>query len=202
MPARARKARTSTSPPAMAGTQDGAVFVKVDPGTYIVSARKEHVLVTVLGSCVAACLRDPLAGIGGMNHFMLPSSTHGVWAGIPASLRYGNFAMEQMINDILRGGGRRNRLQAKLFGGASVMGNTSIGRSNADFVETYLHEEGIEIVGSDLRGTHARRVHFSPVSGQAFMRSLPREDASIARHERSYAADLDGKQVGGSVELF
>jgi chemotaxis protein CheD len=198
MTAHARKLPPVANP----GAQAGAVFVKVDPGAYIVSAQADHVLVTVLGSCVAACLRDPLAGIGGMNHFMLPSSTHGVWAGIPSSLRYGNFAMEQMINEILRGGGRRSRLQAKLFGGASVIGNTSIGRSNADFVESYLHEEGIEIIGSDLRGSHARRVHYSPVSGQAFMRNLPREDASVARHEKTYAAKLDVKDVEGSVELF
>jgi chemotaxis protein CheD len=184
------------------GQPHGGVFVKVDPGAYIVTRKPEHVLVTVLGSCIAACLNDPVAGIGGMNHFMLPSSSHGDWSGAPSSLRYGNFAMEKLINDILRGGGRRNRLQAKLFGGASMMGSSSVGGRNAAFAQSYLEAEGIEIVGSDLLGLHARRVHYEPVTGRALMRNLPREDQAVARSECSLAAALAKQKVEGDIELF
>jgi len=179
-----------------------AVFIKVDPGDYVVTRKPEHVLVTVLGSCIAACLNDPFAGIGGMNHFMLPSSTHGAWSGATASLRFGNFAMERLINDILRGGGHRNRLQAKLFGGASMVGGGKVGASNVDFVLSYLQAEGIEIVGGDLHGQHARRVHYEAVSGRALMRSLPREDQAVARTETSLAAALERQKLEGDVELF
>jgi chemotaxis protein CheD len=182
--------------------RQGAIIVKVDPGAYAVTRQENHVLVTVLGSCIAACLRDPLAGIGGMNHFMLPSSAHGDWSGTPASLRYGNFAMEQLINDILRGGGARHRLQAKVFGGAAMLAGSGIGESNADFALSYLEAEGIRVVGSDLRGRHARCVQYEPISGRALMRSLPRADLEIARHESSYAASLARKPVEGTVELF
>jgi len=196
----ARAPQTET----IAGLQarQGVVVQKIEPGAYAVTRQPDHVLVTVLGSCIAACVRDPLAGIGGMNHFMLPSSTRGDWSGTPASLRYGNFAMEQLINDILRGGGARHRLQAKLFGGAAMLEGSLIGDSNASFALSYLEAEGIRIVGSDLRGRHARCVQYEPVSGRALMRNLPRADQEIARHESSYAATLARKPVEGTVELF
>jgi chemotaxis protein CheD len=188
--------------PAIQGQATGTVFIKVDPGAYVVTRKREQVLVTVLGSCIAACLNDPLAGIGGMNHFMLPSSTHGDWSGAPASARYGNFAMEKLINDILRGGGRRDRLEAKLFGGAAMFGNGTVGERNVQFVRAYLEAEGISIVGSDLCGQHARRVHYEPVSGRAMMRTLPREDQAVQRTEASLAAALARQKVEGDVELF
>jgi chemotaxis protein CheD len=186
----------------MRGMQDGAILIKIDPGEHFVTPRTDQVLCTVLGSCIAACVRDPLAAIGGMNHFMLPASETGEWAGVAASLRYGNFAMEKLINDILRGGGRRNRLEAKIFGGADMVGGSPIGTLNADFVEASLREEGIRIVARHLRGRNARRVHYAPVSGQAFMRELRRQDSSVARLETRYGARLTGAPSSGSVELF
>jgi chemotaxis protein CheD len=181
---------------------DGAVTIKVDPGEYVVTARPEHVLVTVLGSCVAACIRDPVAQVGGMNHFMLPTSEQGEWAGVSASARYGNFAMEKLINDILARGGLRRRLEVKLFGGATMVGDTRIGGGNVDFVEDYLRQERIQIIGRDLRGRHARRVRYAPVSGRAFMSTLPRQDQAICRREAEYASHQPAPDVAGAVELF
>ncbi len=181
---------------------DVAVTIKVDPGAYVVTARPEHVLVTVLGSCVAACIRDPIARVGGMNHFMLPSSEQGEWAGVSASARYGNFAMEKLINDILKRGGLRRRLEAKLFGGATMVGDAPIGGGNVDFVEEYLRQERIKVVGGDLRGRHARRVRYAPVSGRAFMSTLPRHDQAIYRREAEYANHQPQPDAAGTVELF
>jgi chemotaxis protein CheD len=193
---------TERIPMGLRHSHTGCALVKIDPGGYFVSDHAEHVLFTVLGSCVSACVRDPMAGIGGMNHFMLPTSVDGDWDGLPASLRYGNFAMERLINDLLKGGGRRGRLEAKLFGGGTMTAGSLIGARNAEFVKTYLRAEGIAIVAADLRGDHARRVHYAAVSGRAFMLSLPRDDSSVAWEESSYAAVLDTEPVAGSIEIF
>ena len=110
----------------------GRDVVKLAPGDHVISGAPDTLLLTVLGSCVAACIRDPLAGVGGMNHFMLPESPDGRWGRAAYSLRYGNFAMEQLINGILRQGGRRERLEVKIFGGARIGPDTSaIGERNA-----------------------------------------------------------------------
>ena len=129
--------------------------IRINPGGHYVTGDDE-LLVTVLGSCVAACIRDPVAGIGGMNHFMLPQSDSGIWGIASASMRFGNFAMEKLINDILSRGGRRSNLEIKVFGGAAIIGNMApIGTRNADFVESYLREEGLPIAAQSLRGVHA-----------------------------------------------
>ena len=112
-------------------------------------------LVTVLGSCVSACIRDPVAAVGGMNHFMLPESGGSDWGAASSGMRYGNVAMERLINDILVRGGLRQRLEIKVFGGGNVMKGTSdIGHRNASFVETYLAAESLPIAAADLRGSH------------------------------------------------
>jgi len=116
-----------------------AIAVKVFPGDHYVTAIADEMLVTILGSCVTACIRDPLAAVGGMNHFMLPEATGAGWDTASASMRYGNVAMERLINDILARGGARQRLEIKVFGGGNVMnGTTNIGHRNAEFVEQYL----------------------------------------------------------------
>ena len=144
-------------------------------------------IVTVLGSCIAACIRDPIAQVGGMNHFMLPESDDGAWGAASASLRYGNFAMERLINDILCRGGHRSRLEIKVFGGARMIGNTAlIGPQNADFVEAYLKDEGLPIAAAHLRGAHARRVHYFPLTGRVRMLEMPR-DRNRSRQSRDKA---------------
>ena len=176
--------------------------IKIGPGEHYVTRHAHEMIVTVLGSCVAACIRDPAAGVGGMNHFMLPSSVTGVWAGVTAAMRYGNFAMEQLINDILRDGGMRNRLEIKLFGGASMLANgATIGRQNADFVEAYLKAENMRVCASHLRGKHARRVEYAALSGRAMMLELC-DDAPVARVENQFLRRIIQQPEGGSIELF
>ncbi|QCO67661.1 chemoreceptor glutamine deamidase CheD [Luteimonas yindakuii] len=168
-------------------------YLVVDDGT---------ALVTVLGSCVAACLRDPLLGIGGMNHFMLPDGS----ADDGAPARYGSHAMELLINDLLKRGANRRRLEAKVFGGANVLrGFTSnpVGTRNADFVATYLGAERIPVIASDLRGIHPRKVWFFPDTGRVMVQRLPHaHEAEVAATETAVRARLSGTPTSGGVELF
>jgi chemotaxis protein CheD len=183
--------------------QGQATTIKINPGGHYVTRDKKEMIVTVLGSCVAACIRDPFAGIGGMNHFMLPESDDGAWGAASASLRYGNFAMERLINDILCRGGHRSRLEVKVFGGARLFGNgAQVGPRNADFVEAYLREEGLPIAAAHLRGEHARRIHYFPHNGVVRMLELPRIEASLATIEIGYGASLRSQPSAGSMELF
>jgi chemotaxis protein CheD len=181
-----------------------AIAVKVFPGEHYVTADPDEMLVTVLGSCVAACIRDPFAGVGGMNHFMLPEGTDGDWGGASTSMRYGNVAMERLINDILRRGGMRHRLEIKVFGGGNVLAGTSnIGHGNADFVEAYLAGENLPVAASHLRGSLPRRVHYFPVTGRVMMMELRRaQDQAVVHHEAAYKSLLQVEPVVGSAELF
>ena len=176
--------------------------IKIGPGDHYITRDEREMIVTVLGSCVAACIRDPVMRVGGMNHFMLAESTGSSWGSGSASMRYGNYAMERLINDILRNGGQRDRLEVKVFGGAVMMaGGPSVGLRNAEFVEAYLREEGLHIVASHLRGKHARRVNYIPLSGRVMMREMPR-DTSVSAAEAGYQAGLRATPDHGAVELF
>jgi chemotaxis protein CheD len=156
--------------------------VHVIQGEYRISADPDTVLTTILGSCVAACLRDPAAGIGGMNHFLLPGSAEPTSGN--AATRYGVHLMELLINELLKNGGRRDRLEAKIFGGAQTMTQFSnVGAQNAEFATRFLSDEGIRIVNASTGGSHGRKLEFWPVSGRA----------------RQYA--LDSKETSRAVEL-
>jgi len=181
-----------------------ATAVKVLPGRHYVSNRTGEVIVTVLGSCVAACIRDPAAGIGGMNHFMYPESDTGTWGGASAAERYGNYAMEVLVNEILKRGGRRERLEVKVFGGANVIRSSRrIGTDNAEFVKTYLAREGLPILSEDLGGTNARRINYFPVTGKAMRLFLTTSaEDPIAREELRLRQLLRETRFGGDVELF
>lgn len=181
-----------------------ATAVKVLPGRHYVTARSGEVIVTVLGSCVAACIRDPVAGIGGMNHFMYPESDTGSWGGTSAAERYGNYAMEVLINEILKRGARRERLEVKVFGGANVIRSSRrIGTDNAEFVKTYLAREGLSILSEDLGGTQARRINYYPKSGKAMRLFLAANvEDPIAREELRLRRSLRETRLGGDVELF
>jgi chemotaxis protein CheD len=177
--------------------------IRINPGGHYVTSSDSEMLVTVLGSCVAACIRDPFAKVGGMNHFMLPQSENGIWGIASASLRFGNFAMERLINDILRRGGSRHNLEIKVFGGGSIIAEgAQIGLRNAEFVETYLREEGLPIAAADLRGAHARRIHYYPFSGLVRMLEMRRAEPAVARLESKYVAQLGTQPAAGSIELF
>jgi len=147
-------------------------------GDYQVVAEEGVVLTTILGSCVAACIRDPIVRAGGMNHFLLPGD-----AGRPRqdAERYGVHLMELLINGLLARGGQRHRLEAKLFGGArTVEGLSDIGALNAQFAQDFLRTEGIAVVGGDLGGDRGRRIEYWPASGRARQALLAGSDALAA----------------------
>src|SRR5579863_1151685 len=140
--------------------------IHIVQGEYRVSTDPDTVVSTLLGSCVAACIRDPVAGIGGMNHFLLPGED--VRSHNAEAERYGDYLMELLINGLMKQGANRDRLEAKLFGGARMMGGLSdIGKKNAEFAQGYLEHEGITVVGRDLGGNRGRRLQYWPVSGRA-----------------------------------
>jgi chemotaxis protein CheD len=177
-------------------------MVKIGPGEHYVTSRPDELIVTVLGSCIAACIRDPRAGVGGMNHFMLPESATGNWGPVSASLRFGNFAMERLINDILRRGGQRARLEVKIFGGAAMLATgAAIGDQNADFVEAYLKLENMPIAARHLRGMRARKLRYSPLTGKVMMLELAEAEA-VADTERCFLGRAARAPEAGSVELF
>jgi len=149
---------------AMAGT--GEHRINLVQGDYYVTQDPSVVLTTLLGSCVAACIRDPKAGVGGMNHFLLPG--HDGPANERQADAYAVHLMELLVNGLLKQGAKRERLEAKLFGGAKSMeGLTPIGIKNARFAEQFLQNEGIRYVGGSLGGEGGRRLQYWPVSGRA-----------------------------------
>lgn len=181
---------------------------RILPGEYYVS-RDQEVIATVLGSCVSACIRDRKHGIGGMNHFMLPNDNGSIDRGdtcVSTATRYGSFAMEHMINDILAHGGRRKNLEIKLFGGGRIMQSSiDIGANNIDFVRHYLLDEGLQVASEDLGGDHPRKVLYFPHSGRVLVRMLPlqgRGNEAIVRQEEQYQSSLEQKPVAGEIDLF
>ena len=177
---------------------------KILPGEYYVTKRN-MVLVTVLGSCVAACIRYKNNRIGGMNHFMLPDRQADSG---PASIsaRYGAFAMEVMINQLLKNGAQRQHLEAKLFGGASILrGVTSanVGMRNAEFALQYLQNERIAIASQDLLDLYPRKVYFFPASGRVLVKKIrSMHNQTIIEREQGYQSRLSETVIQGGVELF
>jgi chemotaxis protein CheD len=185
--------------------------VKLLPNEFY-TTHDDMVLVTVLGSCVAACIQDRTAGIGGMNHFMLPDD--GADVGQPASdsMRYGAYAMEVLINELIKAGGRRERFEAKVFGGGAVlagMTTINIGDRNSEFVRRYLALEKIRIVAEDLQGSHPRKVAFMPRTGQVMVKKLRvQQDPGVAEREQALvrqSAEARAERLAAArkrVELF
>ena len=181
---------------------------KILPGEYYVTINSEAVA-TVLGSCVSACIRDRVTKVGGMNHFMLPveaSSSSGSWksTGAGAATRYGNFAMEHMINDILKNGGSRENLEVKVFGGGKILAQmTDIGMRNINFVKDYIKTEGLQLLTEDLGDIYPRKVIYFPESGKVKVKKLRSlHNNTIIERESAYMHELEEKPVEGDVELF
>lgn len=175
--------------------------VKVLPGEYFVSS-DEIVMMTVLGSCISACLWDTRARIGGMNHFMLPEG-----GGEDGFGRYGSYAMELLINEMLKCGARRESLQAKIFGGAQVMANfttMNVGERNTAFVIDYLQTERIPLLSQDVLDIYPRKVCFFPSTGKAMVKRLAHAhpEQIVAADEKGNAATVAKSRAGGSVDLF
>jgi chemotaxis protein CheD len=179
--------------------------VKILPGEYYVSNR-ELLMVTVLGSCVGACVRDRLRGIGGINHFMLPDDKRNEDSRVGSSMRYGDYAMEILINQLIKLGARRENLEAKVFGAGNVLPgfkSNIVGERNAQFVTDYLATEGIPIVAQDLLGNHPRKIYFFPTTGRVLVKKLRSlHNETIIERELSYSQKLRQAKVSGEVELF
>lgn len=182
---------------------------KILPGECYVSDKGE-MIVTVLGSCVAACVRDTRLGIGGMNHFMLPMQNTDRMIDRPnlinAALCYGNWAMEYLVNEIMKRGANRDRLEVKVFGGGRVlsgMSNIDIGTRNIAFILEYLEREGLSIQAQDVGSDYPRKVLYFPDTGAVKMKKLKtRANDSIEQREKAYMDSMVKKPQSGDVELF
>lgn len=181
---------------------------RIQPGDYYVTGSDEAIS-TVLGSCISACIRDPEIKVGGMNHFMLPEDTtsgRSAWLDPQAgqATRYGSFAMERLINDLLKCGARRERLEVKLFGGGNILSAlTDIGARNIAFARSFLRLENLAVSAEDVGDVYPRRVVYFPASGRVLVRRLKSLDRQqLATRERRHFTEVCASQGGNDVELF
>ena len=181
---------------------------KILPGEFYVSMTGE-LITTVLGSCISACIRDKKIGIGGMNHFMLPTDTRrqtNSWNDTPVNTqtRYGNIAMERLINVILAGGGKRSNLEVKLFGGGKVLQiDTDIGGKNISFVKQYILTEGLKIAAEDVGGIYPRKVAYFPKTGRVRVKKLINlHNDTLKQREKTYIKTISSTPVEGKIDLF
>jgi chemotaxis protein CheD len=179
--------------------------VKILPGQYY-AAVGGAAITTVLGSCVSTCLWDPVARIGGMNHFMLPGDTEAVASPARASARFGVYAMEVLINEMIHIGADRRRMVAKVFGGGRVLqgfGSLDVGAKNCQFVLEFLATEAIPVLAKDLLDVYARKLHFFPETGKVQLKKLhilPND--TVQQRERDYMSRLRENTGGGEIEIF
>ena len=186
-------------------SKTGRNVVRVLPGDQYICEHPDEMLVTILGSCISACVRDPRSGIGGMNHFMLPQSDSGMWNQTSASLRYGNHAMESLLNEMVKRGCPREKVEIKVFGGSNVIRGavTQIGDRNCAFIKHYLSYEGLQCKAFDLGGPHPRRIHFFPDSGRVMRLFLKRsDDVRMLEEETSYRSRIEKAPIKSDIELF
>lgn len=188
--------------------ENGIVAAKLLPGEYYVTAENE-MITTVLGSCVSACIRDVISGIGGMNHFMLPETSKERLRGsdeaiVGTAMRYGNYAMEHLINTILQYGGKRKNLEVKLFGGGKIIATLSdVGSRNIEFVLDYVDMEALKLVAHDLGDIYPRKVNFYPLTGRVRMKKIKDlHNDTIVLREKQYSSQLKNVSVESSIELF
>lgn len=183
----------------------GCDAAKILPGEYYATAR-DMMLVTVLGSCVCACIRDRASGIGGINHFMLPDGGRDQGDLMGGPTRYGVYAMEVLINQLLKMGAQRSHLEAKVFGGAAVLRGftvSNVGERNAEFVLNFLSVEKIHVVAQDLLDIYPRKVHYFPQSGLARVKKLKQvHNDTIVGREAEYKSRLSYSRLEGDVDLF
>jgi len=206
------------APPLLAGfeninrywdAQHHIYAAKLLPGDFYVSLHGE-LITTVLGSCISACIRDPKTGVGGMNHFMLPinrnQNAKKSWVDTPVSdqTRYGNIAMERLINVILASGSRKEHLEVKLFGGGRVLDiNSDIGGKNIEFVVQYLKSEGLKIVSEDVGGGCPRKVQYFPLTGRVRVKKLnSMHNQTLTTREKEYIENINRTKVAGKIDLF
>lgn len=188
--------------------ENETVAAKLLPGDYYVTFGDE-MITTVLGSCVSACIRDAVTGIGGMNHFMLPETTRSRLdtrdeSIVGTALRYGNYAMEHLINTILQYGGKRKNLEVKLFGGGKVIATLGdVGSRNIEFVLEYVDTEALNLVSHDLGDIYPRKVNFFPKTGRVRMKKIKDlHNETIILREKQYGSQIKDLSVESTIELF
>lgn len=188
--------------------ENGIFAAKLLPGDYYVT-KDEEMITTVLGSCVSACIRDSVLGIGGMNHFMLPETSRSRLNSreesvVGTALRYGNYAMEHLINTILQHGGKRKNLEVKLFGGGKIIATLGdVGSRNIEFVLDYVDTEALNLVSHDLGDIYPRKVNFYPMTGKVRMKKIKDlHNETIVLRERQYGSQIKDIPVESSIELF
>ncbi|MGR9114521.1 MAG: chemoreceptor glutamine deamidase CheD [Gammaproteobacteria bacterium] len=187
---------------------NGIVAAKLLPGEYYVTKENE-MITTVLGSCIAACIRDKVNGIGGMNHFMLPETSEDRLAQgneevVGKATRYGNFAMEHLINSILAYGGKRKNLEVKVFGGGKIIPMLGdVGLKNIDFILNYIDTEALELLAQDLGDIYPRKVNYYPKTGRARMKKIKTlHNQTIIIRETQYRDSIKNIPVESEIELF
>ncbi|MEO0444176.1 MAG: chemoreceptor glutamine deamidase CheD [Pseudomonadota bacterium] len=185
-----------------------AFCVKILPGEYYYTTTNEYIA-TTLGSCIAACIWDEQHKVGGMNHFMLPITDKDkadvTWGSLPTdATRYGNYAMEYLINEILKHGGEKSKFKVKLFGGGKVLeGAGNVGERNAEFALEYVKTEGLKLISQDLCDVYPRKVLFDPLTGKAWMKRIQdKSDGTLAAREREYRRTINTDTISGDVDLF
>jgi chemotaxis protein CheD len=188
--------------------ENDVVGAKILPGEYYVTTENELVT-TVLGSCISACIRDSVSGVGGMNHFMLPETNKeklnaGAEHVIGNATRYGNYAMEHLINVILANGGKRKNLEVKVFGGGKIIPNLgNVGLNNINFVLEYIDAEALKLVSQDLGDIYPRKVIYFPKTGKVRMKKIKDlHNESIASREKQYRTSIKDIPVESDIELF
>jgi chemotaxis protein CheD len=181
---------------------------KILPGEYYVTKSNE-IITTVLGSCISACIHDLSAGVGGMNHFMLPVSKENGWKvmrddPLSEANRYGNYAMEHMINELLKYGASRENLEVKVFGGGQIISRfTQIGEKNIQFIHLYIQNERLKLASEDVGGVLARKVVYYPATGRVRVKKLKQlHNDTIIERENRYITDIEQRPVKGEIELF
>lgn len=178
---------------------------KIMPGEYYATAR-DMLLVTVLGSCVCACIRDKISGIGGMNHFMLPDNGRDQSNPLGDSARYGTYAMEILINQLFKMGAKRANLEAKVFGGGAILRGftvSNVGQCNSEFVLNFLETEKIHLAAQDLLDIYPRKVYYFPKSGLVRVKKLKKvHNDTIINREAAYGSRLHLSDLSGDVDLF
>lgn len=185
-------------------TAEDITTIKILPGEFYVTRKNERIE-TILGSCIAACVRDPVSGAGGMNHFMLPVDKNAVGAPeLSKANHYGNYAMENLVNSLLSSGAKRERLEFKIFGGGRIInGNSNIGWYNIGFAFDYVYTEGFKVVSQDIGDIYPRKVLFYPHTGRVRVRRLnAMHNQSLAAEESRYSKKIVTKPVEGDIELF
>jgi chemotaxis protein CheD len=184
-------------------TKEQCYSVKVKPGEFYVT-RDHEAIITLLGSCISACVCDPVSGVGGLNHFILPENDRFQSLDQSETARYGVFAMEQLINEILKHGGQRHRLEAKITGGGQMIpGMSDIGDQNIRFVKMFLQTEGIRLISQDVGGEYGRRVAYLPLQNRLLVKRMPTlHNSRLYQAENNFRHTIDQHNDGSEVELF